>query len=62
MRLDEIPLSWAFGALVVMLALSAYFSIAETAMMAINRYRLKHMVADLMLDKQALQAVLSKKW
>jgi putative transposase len=24
--------------------------------------KLKHMVADLMLDKQALQAVLSKKW
>jgi Mg2+/Co2+ transporter CorB len=43
---DEIPLSWAFGALVLMLALSAYFSIAETAMMAINRYRLKHLVSE----------------
>jgi Mg2+/Co2+ transporter CorB len=43
---DEIPLSWAFGALVAMLALSAYFSIAETAMMAINRYRLKHLVSE----------------
>src|SRR5258706_9665363 len=29
-----------------MLALSAYFSIAETAMMAINRYRLKHLVSE----------------
>ena len=44
--MDEIPLSWAFGALVAMLALSAYFSIAETAMMAINRYRLKHLISE----------------
>jgi len=29
----------------VLLVLSAFFSIAETAMMAINRYRLKHLVA-----------------
>ena len=44
--MDEIPLGWAFGALVAMLALSAFFSIAETAMMAINRYRLKHLVSE----------------
>ena len=44
--MDAIPLSWAFGALVAMLALSAFFSIAETAMMAINRYRLKHLVSE----------------
>jgi len=41
-----IPLSWQLGALVVLLAVSAFFSIAETAMMAINRYRLKHLVAE----------------
>jgi magnesium and cobalt exporter, CNNM family len=33
------------GALAVLLALSAFFSIAETAMMAFNRYKLKHLVA-----------------
>ena len=44
--MDEIPLAWAFGALVAMLALSAFFSIAETAMMAINRYRLRHLVSE----------------
>jgi len=44
--MEDIPLSWAFGALVAMLVLSAYFSIAETAMMAINRYRLKHLVSE----------------
>ena len=43
--MPEIPLSWMFVALGVLLALSAFFSIAETAMMAFNRYRLKHLVA-----------------
>jgi len=43
---DDIPLSWAFAALAAMLGLSAYFSIAETALMAINRYRLKHLVSE----------------
>ena len=41
----EIPLGWMLGALAVLLALSAFFSIAETAMMAFNRYRLKHLVS-----------------
>ncbi len=42
---EQWPLSWQVAALVVLLALSGFFSIAETAMMAINRYRLKHLVA-----------------
>jgi len=42
--MDDIPLSVQFGALVVLLILAAFFSIAETSMMALNRYRLKHMV------------------
>lgn len=41
----QIPLAWMLGALGVLLVLSAFFSIAETAMMAFNRYRLKHLVA-----------------
>ena len=41
----EIPISWMLGALGVLLVLSAFFSIAETAMMAFNRYKLKHLVA-----------------
>src|SRR6266480_2774076 len=41
---EQWPLSWQVAALVALLLLSAYFSIAETAMMAINRYRLKHLV------------------
>jgi Mg2+/Co2+ transporter CorB len=43
--MDDVSLSWMIGALVVLLIVSGFFSIAETSMMAINRYRLKHMVA-----------------
>jgi Mg2+/Co2+ transporter CorB len=43
--MDDVSLSWMVGALVVLLIVSGFFSIAETSMMAINRYRLKHMVA-----------------
>ncbi len=43
--MDKVPLSWQFGALFVLLVLSGFFSIAETSMMALNRYRLKHLVA-----------------
>ena len=44
--MDDIPLAWAFGALAALLAVSAFFSIAETSMMALNRYRLKHLAAE----------------
>ena len=43
--MDDVSLSWMVGVLVVLLIVSGFFSIAETSMMAINRYRLKHMVA-----------------
>jgi Mg2+/Co2+ transporter CorB len=39
--LSDIPLSALATALVVLLILSGFFSLAETAMMAANRYRLK---------------------
>ena len=41
--MEKIPLSWLVGGFGAMLVLSAFFSIAETAMMAINRYRLRHL-------------------
>src|SRR5258706_11414537 len=44
--MEDSPLSWLFGALAAMLVLSAFFSIAETAMMAINRFRLKYLVSE----------------
>ncbi|HXU41824.1 MAG TPA: CNNM domain-containing protein [Burkholderiales bacterium] len=43
---EHLPLGWLVGALVLMLVFSAFFSIAETAMMAINRYRLKYLVSE----------------
>ena len=42
--MDDIPLSTQFAALGVLLLISAAFSIAETSMMALNRYRLKALV------------------
>lgn len=44
--MDAIPL-WAHAlALVVLLLVSAFFSISETSMMALNRFRLGHMVKE----------------
>jgi Mg2+/Co2+ transporter CorB len=43
--MEEFSLGWMAGVLVALLVISGFFSIAETSMMAINRYRLKHMVA-----------------
>jgi Mg2+/Co2+ transporter CorB len=39
----DVPLSALLTALVILLALSAFFSLSETAMMASNRYRLRHL-------------------
>jgi len=40
--LQDIPLPWLFALLVLLVALSAFFSSTETALMSINRYRLRH--------------------
>ena len=42
--MEDIPLSVQFGTLGILLLLSGFFSIAETSMMALNRYRLKALV------------------
>lgn len=42
--MEDIPLSTLFIALLVLLIASAFFSISETSMMALNRYRLRHLV------------------
>jgi Mg2+/Co2+ transporter CorB len=44
--LDDIPLSHLIGALFVLILLSAFFSSSETGMMALNRYRLRHLVKE----------------
>ena len=43
---DSVPLGWLFGALAGLLASSGFFSMSETCMMALNRYRLKHLVRE----------------
>ena len=40
--MQDIPLPWLAAVLVLCVALSAFFSSTETALMAINRYRLRH--------------------
>ena len=42
--MDDIPLGTLFAALFVLLLVSGFFSISETSMMALNRYRLRHLV------------------
>lgn len=44
--MDEIPLPLQLGALAILLMISAFFSIAETSLMSLNRYRLRHLVRD----------------
>ena len=39
---DDVPLAVLYGVLVVLLLLSAFFSSTETALMSVNRYRLRH--------------------
>jgi len=43
---NDIPLSTLFGALAILLVLSAFFSGSETALMSINRYRLLHLARE----------------
>ena len=40
--MDAIPLDTLGFALAMLIAIAGFFSIAETAMMAVNRYRLRH--------------------
>jgi Mg2+/Co2+ transporter CorB len=42
--LDGIPISLQLAVLAVLLFIGAFFSIAETSLMSVNRYRLKHLV------------------
>ncbi|GMQ76194.1 MAG: CNNM domain-containing protein [Gammaproteobacteria bacterium] len=41
--MSDVPLGVLFGALIVLIVLSAFFSGSETGMMALNRYRLRHL-------------------
>ena len=43
---EDFPLSWLFATLVGLLAVSAFFAMSETCLMAVNRYRLKHLIRE----------------
>ena len=43
---DDIPLSWLFWSLAALLAGSGFFAMSETCLMAVNRYRLKHLIRE----------------
>lgn len=58
--MDEIPLTTLFIALLVLLVASAFFSVSETSMMALNRYRLRHLVRERHHGARLASALLSK--
>ena len=58
--MDAIPLSWLFAALAALLLGSGFFSVAETSMMALNRYRLKHLVKQGNRAARLTQALLDR--
>jgi len=56
---DEFPIEWLFAALALMLAGSGFFSMSETCMMALNRYRLRHLVREGSRGARMAQALLA---
>jgi Mg2+/Co2+ transporter CorB len=58
--LQDIPLPWLFLVLVVLLALSAFFSSTETALMSINRYRLRHRAREGSTGARAAEKLLAQ--
>lgn len=58
--MDNIPLALLLSVLVILLALSAFFSLSETAMMAANRYKLRHLAQEGRLGAKLALALLAK--
>ena len=56
--MDELPLWITLAGLVVLLLVSAFFSISETALMALNRLRLRHLVREGHRSARRVQALL----
>ena len=44
--MQHIPIGWLFALLVLLVSLSAFFSSTETALMSVNRYRLRHLARE----------------
>ncbi len=56
--MDELPLWITLAGLVVLLLVSAFFSISETALMALNRLRLRHLVREGQRSARRVQSLL----
>ncbi len=58
--MESLPLWAQFGGIAVLLLISAFFSISETSLMAINRHRLKHLAAQGKVGARKTQALLAQ--
>ncbi|APR37017.1 HlyC/CorC family transporter [Paraburkholderia sp. SOS3] len=58
--MEQLPLWAQIGAVLVLLICSSFFSISETAMMALNRHRLKHLTNKGVLGAKKTQGLLSR--
>jgi Mg2+/Co2+ transporter CorB len=58
--LDNIPISWQLALLALLLLISAFFSVAETSLMSLNRYRLRHLVKEGNRGARIASALLAK--
>ncbi|HAL43459.1 MAG TPA: magnesium and cobalt efflux protein CorC, partial [Methylophilaceae bacterium] len=43
--MNALSISYQFVILIALVAISAFFSLAETSLMTLNRYRLQHLVS-----------------
>ena len=58
--MDNFSVSWQLGILALLLLIAAFFSIAETSLMSLNRYRLKHLVKEGNRGARLASVLLSK--
>jgi len=58
--LQDVPLPWLVAVLVLLISLSAFFSSTETALMSINRYRLRHRAREGSLGARAAEQLLER--
>lgn len=58
--MDNVPISWQLIGLAVLLLISGFFSVAETSLMSLNRYRLKHLVKEGNRGARLASALLAK--
>lgn len=58
--MDNIPISWQLAILALLLLISGFFSVAETSLMSLNRYRLRHLVKEGHRGARLASALLAK--